>query len=144
MSVILLRKRLGGSLEPIDDMGREALAKIGQGSIVKCDITRPRSILFHRKFFAMLQMIYHNQDHYKSPEHLLEVCKHRVGHVEIISTKHGEIVRAKSISFAEMDDTAFSNFYDRAVNWMIEEVIPGLQRGELDREIEEALMRFAA
>ena len=29
MATIILRKRLGGSLEPTDDMGREALRKIG-------------------------------------------------------------------------------------------------------------------
>lgn len=143
MATIILRKRLGGSLEPTDDMGREALRKIAIGAVVKCDITKPRNIHFHRKFFAMLQLIFENQDWYKSPEQLLEVCKHRIGHVEVIKTKHGEVTRSKSISFAQMDELAFSDFYDRAVNWMIEEVIPGLKRSDLDGEIAQQLMEFA-
>jgi hypothetical protein len=43
-----------------------------------------------------------------------------------------------------MSEDDFSVFYDRAVDWMLAEVIPGLQHSDLTREVEERLMRFAA
>lgn len=144
MTTLLLRKRFGGTLEPVDDSGREVLAKVKTGATIKAEVTRPRNVHFHRKFFAMLNLVYQNQEHYKSLDDLLDVCKLRIGHVRSIQTKGGIEKVPASISFANMDDTAFSNFYDRAVQWVTTEVIPGLQRHELDGEIEEELREFAA
>lgn len=144
MTALLLRKMIGGRLEPIDDAGKDALGKVKLGSIVSAEIKRPRNVHFHRKFFAMLNLILQNQEHYQSTDDLLDVCKLRIGHVRVIQTKNGEVRLPKSISFAAMDEAAFSEFYERAVNWMIAEVIPGLARADLDREIAEQLMAFAA
>lgn len=144
MTQILLRKRLGSTLEPIDDNGRELLTKFGAGTVVKAEITKPRNIRFHRKFFAMLNLVFQNQDHYKSLDDLLDVCKLRIGHVRVIETKHGIERIPASISFANMDDTGFSNFYDRVVQWVLTEVIPGLRHSDLDEEVEEELREFAA
>lgn len=144
MAAIILRKRLGGALEPIDDEGREVLSKIAAGDLVKADIKRPRNIHFHRKFFAMLKLVLDNQEAYKSTDDLLDVCKLRIGHVRVIQTKHGEVRVPASISFASMDESEFSQFYDKAVNWVCSEVIPGLKRAELNAETEEELRAFAA
>ena len=92
----------------------------------------------------MLQIILANQEHYKSIGDLLDVCKLRIGHVRTVETAQGIEKFPASISFANMDDTEFSKFYDRAINWMLEEVIPGLQRQHLDAEVEDQLIRFAA
>ena len=43
-----------------------------------------------------------------------------------------------------MDETAFGEFYERAIDWMLTEVIPGLQRQHLDAEVEDQLIGFAA
>lgn len=144
MSALLMRKMIGGRLEPIDDAGKDTLAKIGIGTVVSVEVKRPRNVHFHRKFFAMLNLILQNQEHYQSTDDLLDVCKLRIGHVRVIQTKNGEVRLPKSISFAAMDEAAFSEFYDRAVNWMIAEVIPGLARADLDHEVAEQLMAFAA
>ena len=143
MTNLLLRKTMRG-FEPIDDLGREALSKIGVGDLVRAEIKRPRNTDHHRKFFAMLNLVYENQEHYKSPNDLLEVLKIRIGHCHTVQTKHGEVKIPKSISFAAMDQTEFDQFYNRAVDWVLSEVIPGLQRGELDSEIEQELKAFAA
>ncbi len=139
----IMVKRLG-ALRPTDDSGTEALRKIGDGELVKVTWTRPRNIHFHRKFFAMLQIILANQEHYKSMDDLLDVCKLRIGHVRIVETANGVERFPDSISFAHLDETEFSAFYDRAVNWMLSEVIPGLQRQHLDAEVEAELVEFAA
>ena len=134
MASILLHRTLG-SLHPVDDEGREIIAKFSAGEIIKAEISRPRNVKFLRKFFAMLQIILENQDHYKSMDDLLDVSKLSVGHVRVIQTKRGEVRIPKSISFAAMDETAFSEFYERVVTWVLAEVIPGLQRKDLDEEV---------
>jgi len=139
MTAVLMRKRLA-TLEPVDDDGRRLLAKMAPGRVVSVEIRRPRNVLFHRKFFAMLNLILQNQEYYKSIDDLLDVCKLRVGHVKVVQTKRGEERIPKSISFAEMDETAFTEFYERVVDWVTAEVIPGLNKADLERE----LMEFAA
>lgn len=138
-----MRKNIGGKLEPVDEAGQEAMTKIKEGAVVQVEVKKPRNVYFHRKFFAMLNLIFQNQDAYKSVDALLAVCKLGIGHVDVIQTRQGEVRLPKSISFAAMDNTEFSDFYDRAVNWMLEEVIPGLRRQDLDEEIEQQLMEFA-
>lgn len=140
----IMVKRLG-ALRPTDDLGIEAVQKIPDESLVKVTWTQPRNIRFHCKFFVMLQIILANQGHYKSMDDLLDVCKLCIGHVRVVKTRtHGEVRLPKSISFAKMDETEFSAFYNKAVDWMLSEVIPGLQRQHLDAEVEAELIGFAA
>ena len=130
------------SLHPTDDAGREVLRKIGQGEMVSIEIKRPRNLAFHKKFFAMLKIILDNQEHYKSIDDLLDVCKLAIGHYRTIETKMGQIKIPSSISFAVMDDAAFGEFYDQAVAWVARDVIPGLRRVDLDEEVEAMLIGF--
>ena len=139
----LVVKRLN-ALCPIDETGEAAVRKFGLGEIVSVEVKRPRNVAFHRKFFAMLQIILQNQDAYKSIDDLLDVCKLRIGHFRTINTKNGEVQIPDSISFAAMDDTAFGDFYDRACNWVVTEVIPGLQRTHLDEQVALELMEFGS
>ena len=140
---LIMVKHLG-ALRPTDEQGVEVLRKVWSGEAIKCTITRPRNIKFHNKFFAMLGIVLKNQEHYASMDELLGVCKIRIGHVTVVSTGYGTEKWPKSISFAAMDETEFSAFYDRAVDWVLREVIPGLQRQHLDAEVEAELIGFAA
>ena len=137
----LMVKRLAG-LYPVDATGEAAVRRFGLGELISVQVTRPRNAQFHRKFFAMLKIILDNQEYYKSIDDLLDICKLRTGHFRTVQTKDGDVRIPKSISFASMDETAFADFYDRACGWVISEVIPGLQRGDLDEEVAAQLMEF--
>ena len=141
MASFLMAKKLRG-LYAIDEAGESAMRSIGQGEIISVEVKRPRNVQFHRKFFAMLSIILANQDYYKSIDDLLDVCKIRTGHCRTIVTRDGEVKVPMSISFAAMDDVAFAAFYDRAVAWVVTEVIPGLKRRDLDEEVEAQLVAF--
>ena len=127
----IMVKRLGG-LRPAHDADAEMLRTVPENALLKVTWTRPRNIRFHNKFFAMLGIILANQVTYKSMDQLLHVCKLRIGHVEVQKTAQGDVEIPKSISWAKMDETEFSAFYNRAVDWVLSEVIPGLQRQHLD------------
>lgn len=135
-------KKLNG-LQPVDETGEFLMRKIKMGDIVTVDVRRSRNARFHRKLFAMLQIILQNQEHYRSIDELLEVCKLRIGHCKVIQTRHGEVRIPMSISFGAMDNAEFADFYNRACQWVITEVIPGLERHDLDQAVSEELREFA-
>ena len=135
-------KKLNG-LQPVDETGEAVMRKIKMGDVVTVEVRRPRNIALHRKLFAMLQIILQNQEHYRSIDELLEICKLRTGHVRVIQTRHGEVRLPMSISFGAMDNAEFADFYDRACLWVITEVIPGLERHDLDEAVAEQLREFA-
>lgn len=130
-----------GALRPVDDDGREYIAK-KQGKTLRVEITEPRNAGHHRKFFAMMGIVLRAQDHYKTTDQLLNVCKLAIGHVEVCKTKHGMVQWPASISWAKMDQEQFDAFYNRAVDWVCMEVLPGLAKGDLDNEVAEQLVRF--
>jgi hypothetical protein len=140
MPDILVQCHLG-TLRPVDEAGRVALGK-KHGKTLKVTYSEPRNLAFHNKFFKMLDIILQNQDHYQNIEQLLFVCKLGIGHADYVQTRQGVVGIPKSISFAKMDADEFQAFYDKAVNWMISEVIPGLARKDLDAEVEQELLRF--
>ena len=133
------------TLRPAQEQDAEVWGhmKIAEREVVKVQVSRPQNYKFRCKFFAMLGIIFKNQEHYKSVDDLLDVCKLGIGHVRVIQTSQGEIRLPKSISYAKMTAPEFDDFYNRAVDWVISEVIPGLQRQHLDAEVEAELVGFA-
>lgn len=136
MSALLMRKMIGGRLEPVDEAGRDVLARVAPGTVLRVEMKRPRNLGHHRKFWALISLIYQNQTHYKSPEALCDVVKVLAGYAVVTRGKGGrEIHIPKSISFSAMDQTEFDQFWDRVVKVVCEQIIPGLSRADLEREL---------
>lgn len=137
---VMLRKNLTGGFVPDTDFDAEALSVIGSGEVVKAKITRPRNLQFHRHFFVLMRIVFENQDMYPNEEHMLTAIKIGIGHCDIIVTAEGRVgYIPKSISFAQMDDTAFRAFRNKVIDHVLARIIPGLDRDELNREVLEAL-----
>ncbi len=104
-------------LEAIDMEGETELTKIKQGETLRAVLTKPRNSKHHRKFFAMLTLVFENQDRYDVLEDLLTEVKLRVGHYsEHLTVKGVVIYIPKSISFDEMDQLEFDGIYQKAIN----------------------------
>lgn len=131
---ILMRRTLGGNLSPINDGGRDVISRIGDAEVL-VEIRKIRNPAFHRKFFALISLIYHNQSRFRSIEELLDVIKVMVGHANVVEKDGKEIYIPKSISFAKMDELEFQAFYDRVITFVCEKIIPGVTREELEREL---------
>lgn len=131
---ILVARRMGG-LYPVDDAAKEVIQKLGHGEIMAVEIKRPRHLAHHRRFFAMLQIVFQNQGFYKSLDDLLDVCKLSIGHYRTVRTREGDVKIPMSISFAALDQDSFEDFYSRACDWVVQDVIPGLARHDLDEEV---------
>jgi hypothetical protein len=138
MSIPLFFRRDLASLRAACPAAEEAMRKVGMGQIVEVEIKRPRNLLHHRKWWALLQIVADNMTGVTA-EQLNQVIKIRTGHVDVIKTKKGIIELPKSISFAAMDQTAFEAFFDKAVAFICSEIIPNLGRDELLAEVESIL-----
>ena len=132
------KKGLGGVLVPTTEADREWLLSLPHDEVLSGAFSRPRNYKFHKKFFAMLGVIAHNSSY--SVDDLLSVFKYRLGIGKWLKTRSGDIWQEGSISFAKMNQDEFSAFYQKAVNFVCEEIIPGLDAADLERE----LLEFAA
>lgn len=88
----------------------------------KIDARKARNPDHHRKGFALINLIFENQEKYTTIEHLLTELKLRVGwYTEHVRTSGELVMIPKSISFADMDQTQFEEFYNRVTDIAIQE-----------------------
>lgn len=140
MADAFFARRVLGSLKPIDAMGEEAIGGIKAGEVVRVEVTRPRNVKHHRKFFALLNVIYPHQTTYPTPEQFRAAITVALGFGESIKLLGGRtIIVPGSISFSKMDQAEFDKFYDRAVELIATKVLPGIDRADVDREVNDIL-----
>ncbi len=114
---ITLVKQFDGTFKVAYDSDLEKVKKIKPLKMVKCKITQPRNIKFHSKFFALINLVYNNQEHYNNIDNLRKDLTIASGFYEKRFTMHGEgVTEAKSISFANMTELEFSELYSAFLN----------------------------
>ena len=143
MVKIDMAKTLVG-LQPVYEDGEKVIRGLKLGEIISVDVVRPRNGKFHDKLFALLNLIYPNQDVYPSMNTLLDACKLATGHYDVVMLKGKEWHLPKSINFASMDAAEFKVFFDAVCNWVVTKVIPGLERTGLDEAVRTKLQEFGA
>lgn len=128
---------VGNKLEPIDEAGRDVLARVPAGSVVMVEYRRPRNVQHHRKFWALISLIYQNQSWYQSPEDLCDAIKVYVGHSKVLRMTDGrEVHTPQSIAFHAMDQAQFEQFYDKVIDVVCSTIIPNMDKDDLRRELE--------
>lgn len=126
-------KKIGGALVPDDDATVDQLQKRKAGTVYLVEFSVPRNIKFHRKFQALVNLVFDNQDKYSNREDLLTELKLQVGHYEEHITLGGRVIyQPKSISFASMDEDEFSTFYSKVIDVVLRHFLTGMDKDELD------------
>ena len=144
--VLLIRTPFG--FKPADDLAADALKRFKQKEVVKCKLTKPRNVGFHRRFFALMNVAFENQDKYLDLDTFLTVIKYMTGHCDWLdeTNPHGKAIKIpipKSISFAKMDETEFREFYGKAFNVIVTRILGGVDEKELERAVIERVESFA-
>ena len=117
---LYLQRTLRG-LMPIDDLDKTKIGKIPFDTPLEFDVKVPRNIKFHRKFFAMLNLAFENQEEFKNFQIFREAVIIGAGFFEKVQRLHGEeIIVAKSISFAQMDNEQFEQLYTACIDTIID------------------------
>lgn len=116
---ILLVRTLSG-FKTAYDSDFELSKKIKLNEIYEYEFKQTRNIKFHRKFFALINMVFQNQEQYTNIEHLRKDLIFESGNYDLRHDLNGvEIREAKSISFAQMDEIQFSELYNSVIDVIV-------------------------
>ena len=140
MATTIFVKRKLGSIVPVDVYAAEKLADFPPDEILKAVITRPRNHKHSRKFHALLAVIFPHQDTYPTRETFRKAIQAALGYADKINLPNGGfMLEAHSIAFDKMDQTEFEAFYDRVINLIQTRILPGINRDDVNREVEEIM-----
>lgn len=90
--------------------------KIKVGDFVNCDIKKPRNYMFHKKFFALVELVFQNQDLTDDRDNLRDCLTIRAGYHTTMKLDTGLQYFPKSISFAKMDEIEFEELFGKFLN----------------------------
>jgi len=143
MATDVLLVREGNALKAADPISAETLSAMKHGEVVTATLKRTRNIQHHRKAFALLSLVQENQDQYPDVESLLTAVKVGIGHCTWINATirgiHIQIPIPKSISFASMSQDKFEKFYEKMVVYILSDILPGVNKDDLERQVLEML-----
>jgi hypothetical protein len=134
MQLYLTRSVTG--LSASDDEAVACLRRIKVGQVVRADVVVPRNLRHHRKFFALLNLVWAATDQWESVEDLLIELKVRLGVVrDVVLRESGEIVKVVgSISFGSMDQAEFDAFFEKSLR-LLAHMAGGIESDVLRREV---------
>lgn len=113
-------KNMNHTLKPAFDSDLEKIKKLKVGEMYTVEVKKPRNVKFHRKFFALINMVFENQEVYDDIEKFRKDLTIAAGFYEEHVTFDGEIKQtAKSIAFHKMDDIEFSELYSKFIDTVI-------------------------
>lgn len=119
---VLLVKQANNSFLPAYDSDYETMRKVKVGETIQVSFSKPRNIGHHRKFFALINMVFENQEIYKNQDHLRKELTMKAGYYDnYINHKGIEKYEAKSISFGSMCQDDFEDLYQRFLD-AVEEI----------------------
>lgn len=132
-------------LMPYDDNDLQLFRRLKRGAVVKVETRTPRNLRFHRKFFALLRVTFDNLPehiassmHIESIEALLMLLKMDMGYFDVVEIGEHHFVKTRSISFAEMDEAAFSEFYNKAVTCILNNYLTRSSQADLEEAVQDA------
>jgi hypothetical protein len=138
LNVLLVRE--GTRLAAADPISAEAIAGIALRETVTASIRRSRNPRHHAKLFALLNIVFQQQDQFATVQDLLGAIKLATGYFDLGKTIDGiPYCVPKSIALASMAQTEFEQFYDKAVQVILTKILPNINRDDLERQVHEIL-----
>lgn len=136
---IFLTRTLAG-LVPADAEAKEAVKRWKIGETLKCSVRKPRDYRNHKRYFALLNLTFENQEKYTSFEHFRKAVQIAAGHVDELITLDGEItLMPKSIAYDALDEMEFSKVFGETMT-VCAKILGDLDLDDLRIEVE----RYAA
>ena len=142
-------------LEPEDDSAKQWHETARKNGRTLCQVQQPslpRNPGHHRKFFALVNLVYENLPHegdaesftryLTTTESLVSYLKIATGHCDFIWARntHGSPVQCqlpRSISFAKMDQAEFETFFNKCCDVIIRDFWPDMDKETLKAEVAE-------
>lgn len=136
---IFLTRTLAG-LAPADAEAKEAVKRWKIGETLKCSVRKPRCYTNHKRYFALLNLTFENQEKYTSFEHFRKAVQIAAGHVDELISLDGEVLLLpKSIAYDALDEMDFSKVFAETMT-VCAKILGDLDLDDLRIEVE----RYAA
>lgn len=117
---IFMVKGLDNKFTAAFDSDYDKIKKIKVGRMIEVEIIQKRNIEFHKKFFALINMVYSNQDHYNNLDELRKDLIISAGFYNVRHSFDGEEIKeAKSISFGSMGEEEFQDLYSKVMDEIV-------------------------
>ncbi|MGL6291688.1 MAG: DUF1367 family protein, partial [Silanimonas sp.] len=108
-------------------------SSVGVGEAIKVKWSKPRSLPFHRRAMALLQVGFENQDRYATFNQFRTAVKIELGMFDPVINAKGEVIYVpQSWSFEKMDEVEFRKAYSEILDLMIRVFVKGSTPEELD------------
>jgi hypothetical protein len=111
------------------------LKTIPIGTVMKVEVRKPRSGLHHRKYWALCGLVAQNHATLETARQVDQAIKMLSGHVDLVRVQDEVFRIPASISFAAMDQDQFAEFYNRACDVVVRELLPGVSLREVQDEV---------
>jgi hypothetical protein len=113
---------------------RRRLENMKPGSWLRTEFTRPRDIVSHNRFWALVTLIIENSEVYDTKPKALVAIKLVTGYFDLmVDPQTGEIVKIpQSIAFDAMDQEAFEVFYPLAIDGILRHILPQLDKDKAE------------
>ncbi len=135
MTRLYMRKHLG-ALRPLGSHAEEALRRIKHGAEIEVTIRQPRNIRHHRKWWALINLVFENQSHYEQIDHMVLALKVALGHCDTVIDGQGKVLyHPRSMAFHNMDQTEFEAFYEKTVDLITTRFLPGVTDEQLREQV---------
>lgn len=131
---ITLVKNLNNTFSLAYNSDYENAKKIKAGVVMEYETKKKRNYKFHKKFFAMINLVFDNQEAYSNIEDLRHDLTIEAGFFTRRENLEGdEVKKPLSISFSKMDEYQFNEYYNAILNVVIKHF--GHNKEELETEL---------
>ena len=117
---ITIVKKLNNTFSIAYNSDYELAKKLKVGVEYQCEIKRPRNYNFHKKYFALITMLYDNQERYINIDHLRKDLTIEAGFYTVRKNLQGvDVYEANSISFSKMKQNDFDDLYSKTLDVIV-------------------------
>lgn len=135
-----MRKRLDGSFVPACEVSEKLAKRLAPNELIEIDwhSRSTRSVRWNKRYRAMLQLVHANTDQFKSDDdvHMWLKLKTHLYDAVIDLGGGAKAYMVKSIAFDAMTAEEWEAWWPRAVDVVMQEILPGIGRAEAEHEIE--------
>ena len=108
----------GYVLAPVDEVSAESIAKLKKEEFT-VPLSPVRCPKFHKKYFALINLAFENQEFYKDLNQFRKIMEMKSGYFDIVPTDKGVVYLPKSISFDKMPQSEFEELYSKVLDEVI-------------------------
>ena len=114
---------------------------IPQGEIFEFDFVKKRNAKFHKKYFAMLNVVLQHTEKWENVEQLRAAVLLNIGHFDMIWEPINKMMIPKvgSINWAQMDEVKFNRIFQDSLTVIMKYYLPDWDKATFNQALNEIL-----